>query len=67
MGFQRAFLTISGWTAEYFGSYFSTFNYLFKVRETIEQQKQISNEIDKFYKEMEELDTQKNEEQDEMV
>uniref|UniRef100_A0A183C322 Pyr_redox_2 domain-containing protein n=1 Tax=Globodera pallida TaxID=36090 RepID=A0A183C322_GLOPA len=38
-----------------------------EVRETIEKQKQISNEIDRFYKEVEELETQKEDEHEELA
>ncbi|KAI3410183.1 hypothetical protein GPALN_006543 [Globodera pallida] len=38
-----------------------------RVRETIEKQKQISNEIDRFYKEVEELETQKEDEHEELA
>uniref|UniRef100_A0A914HU07 MH2 domain-containing protein n=1 Tax=Globodera rostochiensis TaxID=31243 RepID=A0A914HU07_GLORO len=38
-----------------------------RVRETIEKQKQISNEIDRFYKEVEEMETQKEDEHEELA
>lgn len=38
-----------------------------QVRETIEKQQQISGELERFYKEVEDLDTQKEDELEEVV
>jgi len=38
-----------------------------QVRETVEQQKQMSTELDRFYKEVEELDMQQEDDQNEIV